>query len=94
MINGFVSLPIFFTVCTDCAKHDPEVNKEMEKNFVELLSEELKLREAKPPRSNDRLTWHYLRPRRWFLSFRRRKTSVTLAWRLVKRLERKRKLPC
>ncbi|KMZ69166.1 hypothetical protein ZOSMA_21G00180 [Zostera marina] len=31
---------------TDCAKHDPDVNEEMEKNFVSLLSEELKLREA------------------------------------------------
>lgn len=30
----------------DCAKHDPEVNGETEKNFAELLSEELKLREA------------------------------------------------
>ena len=46
MINGFLSLPIFRTICTDCAKHDPEVNEEMEKNFTELLSEELKLREA------------------------------------------------
>ncbi|MQL89446.1 hypothetical protein Taro_022028 [Colocasia esculenta] len=31
---------------TDCAKHDPEVNEEMEKNFTDLLSEELKLRET------------------------------------------------
>ncbi|KAL3509824.1 hypothetical protein ACH5RR_029225 [Cinchona calisaya] len=30
----------------DCAKHDPDVSEETEKNFVELLSEELKLREA------------------------------------------------
>lgn len=30
----------------DCAKHDPDVNEDTEKNFVELLSEELKLREA------------------------------------------------
>ncbi|KAF8391578.1 hypothetical protein HHK36_023884 [Tetracentron sinense] len=30
----------------DCVKHDPEVSDEMEKNFTELLSEELKLREA------------------------------------------------
>ncbi|XP_078437954.1 uncharacterized protein LOC144708471 [Wolffia australiana] len=31
---------------TDCAKHDPDVSEEMEKNFTDLLSEELKLREA------------------------------------------------
>ncbi|GER53226.1 hypothetical protein STAS_30733 [Striga asiatica] len=31
---------------TDCAKHDPDVNDDTQKNFAELLSEELKLREA------------------------------------------------
>ncbi|KAG9159898.1 hypothetical protein Leryth_005660 [Lithospermum erythrorhizon] len=31
---------------TDCAKHDPEVSEETQKNFADLLSEELKLREA------------------------------------------------
>lgn len=31
---------------TDCAKHDPVVGEDTEKNFAELLSEELKLREA------------------------------------------------
>ncbi|KAL9236028.1 hypothetical protein vseg_010741 [Gypsophila vaccaria] len=31
---------------TDCSKHDPAVSEDTEKNFVELLSEELKLREA------------------------------------------------
>jgi hypothetical protein len=30
---------------SDCAKPDPEVNGDTEKNFAELLSEELKLRE-------------------------------------------------
>lgn len=30
----------------DCAKHDPEVSEDTEKNFAELLAEELKLREA------------------------------------------------
>lgn len=32
--------------CTDCAKHDPDVSEDTQKNFAELLSEELKLREA------------------------------------------------
>ncbi|XP_076912817.1 uncharacterized protein LOC143571214 [Bidens hawaiensis] len=31
---------------TDCAKRDPEVNEDTEKNFAEILSEELKLRET------------------------------------------------
>ncbi|KAM7270396.1 hypothetical protein ACFE04_029610 [Oxalis oulophora] len=30
----------------DCAKHDPELGEDTENNFAELLSEELKLREA------------------------------------------------
>ncbi|KAG7983392.1 hypothetical protein I3843_04G104300 [Carya illinoinensis] len=30
----------------DCAKHDPEVSEDTEKKFAELLTEELKLREA------------------------------------------------
>ncbi|XP_073006411.1 uncharacterized protein [Typha latifolia] len=29
----------------DCTKHDPEVSEEMDKNFTDLLAEELKLRE-------------------------------------------------
>nr|AAM62874.1 unknown [Arabidopsis thaliana] len=31
---------------TDCAKRDPEVNEDTEKNYAELLTEELKQREA------------------------------------------------
>ncbi|VFQ61732.1 unnamed protein product [Cuscuta campestris] len=31
---------------TDCGKHDPEMGEDTEKNFAELLSEELKSREA------------------------------------------------
>uniref|UniRef100_A0A6M2F1Q3 DUF1068 domain-containing protein n=1 Tax=Populus davidiana TaxID=266767 RepID=A0A6M2F1Q3_9ROSI len=31
---------------TDCAKHDPEVTEDAEKNFAELLKEELQLRET------------------------------------------------
>eukprot|EP01018_Ginkgo_biloba_P026612 Gb_19046 [translate_table: standard] len=30
----------------DCGKHDPEVSEEMEKNYTDLLSEELKLQET------------------------------------------------
>ncbi|XP_020868787.1 uncharacterized protein LOC9328328 isoform X1 [Arabidopsis lyrata subsp. lyrata] len=33
-------------IVKDCAKHDPEVNEDTEKNYAELLTEELKLREA------------------------------------------------
>lgn len=39
---------------TDCAKHDPEVNEDTEKNFAELLSEELKLREREAIESQQR----------------------------------------
>ncbi|XP_076934605.1 uncharacterized protein LOC143600954 [Bidens hawaiensis] len=39
---------------TDCAKHDPEVNGETEKNLAELLLEELKLREAEALESQQR----------------------------------------
>ncbi|GFY97557.1 transmembrane protein, putative [Actinidia rufa] len=38
----------------DCAKHDPEVSEDTEKNFTELLSEELKLREAEALESHQR----------------------------------------
>ncbi|CAH1444783.1 unnamed protein product [Lactuca virosa] len=39
---------------TDCSKHDPEVDGDTEKNFAELLSEELKLREAEALESQQR----------------------------------------
>lgn len=35
-LNSFVA---------DCAKHDPDVSEEMDKNFTDLLVEELKLKE-------------------------------------------------
>ncbi|KAF9614278.1 hypothetical protein IFM89_017079 [Coptis chinensis] len=38
---GLVNLSV-----TDCGKNDPDLNKEMEKQFVDLLTEELKLQEA------------------------------------------------
>ncbi|KAE8673063.1 allene oxide synthase [Hibiscus syriacus] len=38
----------------DCAKRDPEVNEDTEKNFAELLTEELKLREAQALESQQR----------------------------------------
>ncbi|KAL1812910.1 hypothetical protein ACET3Z_022975 [Daucus carota] len=39
---------------TDCAKHDPSVSEDTEKNFADLLSEELKLREAESTESQQR----------------------------------------
>ncbi|XP_062106065.1 uncharacterized protein LOC133817530 [Humulus lupulus] len=43
-----LSIPIGLsnTSFTDCAKRDPEVSEDTEKNFADLLAEELKLREA------------------------------------------------
>ncbi|KAF5746092.1 hypothetical protein HS088_TW06G00257 [Tripterygium wilfordii] len=38
----------------DCAKHDPDVNEDSEKNFAELLTEELKLREVEALQSQQR----------------------------------------
>ncbi|KAK8569028.1 hypothetical protein V6N13_106899 [Hibiscus sabdariffa] len=38
----------------DCTKHDPEVNEDTEKHFAELLTEELKLREAEALESQQR----------------------------------------
>lgn len=43
LIISFVSIGVSHV---DCAKHDPEVSEDTEKNFAELLTEELKLREA------------------------------------------------
>ncbi|KAA8526529.1 hypothetical protein F0562_008268 [Nyssa sinensis] len=42
------------TSFTDCAKHDPEVSEYTEKNFADLLSEELKLRESEALESRQR----------------------------------------
>ncbi|CAL5351151.1 unnamed protein product [Camellia sinensis] len=39
---------------TNCAKHDPEVSEDIEKNFAKLLSEELKLRETEALESQQR----------------------------------------
>ncbi|XP_071730021.1 uncharacterized protein [Rutidosis leptorrhynchoides] len=39
---------------TDCVKNDPEVNGDTEKNFADLLSEELKLRETEAVDSQQR----------------------------------------
>ncbi|XP_022771762.1 uncharacterized protein LOC111314557 [Durio zibethinus] len=39
---------------SDCAKHDPEVSEDTEKSFVELLTEELKLRETEALESQQR----------------------------------------
>ncbi|XP_022727973.1 uncharacterized protein LOC111283665 [Durio zibethinus] len=38
----------------DCAKHDPEVSEDTEKNSAELLTEELKVREAEALESKQR----------------------------------------
>ncbi|XP_059449355.1 uncharacterized protein LOC132180511 [Corylus avellana] len=42
------------TSFADCAKHDPEVSEDTEKNFAELLTEELKLREAEALENHQR----------------------------------------
>ncbi|XP_039021504.1 uncharacterized protein LOC120153661 isoform X2 [Hibiscus syriacus] len=47
-------LKVVVKYSADCAKHDPEVNEDTEKNFAELLTEELKLREAEALESQQR----------------------------------------
>nr|KJB08628.1 hypothetical protein B456_001G094500 [Gossypium raimondii] len=47
-------LKVEFKYSTDCAKHDPEVTEDTEKNSAELLMEELKLREAEALESQRR----------------------------------------
>ncbi|XP_059439520.1 uncharacterized protein LOC132172094 isoform X2 [Corylus avellana] len=39
----------------DCMKRDPEVSEEMEKSFMDLLSEEVKLREAEARENQQRV---------------------------------------
>ncbi|WJZ95828.1 hypothetical protein VitviT2T_014567 [Vitis vinifera] len=39
---------------TDCMKHDPEVSEDLERSFTDLLSEELKLREAEAQENQQR----------------------------------------
>ncbi|CAO2813047.1 unnamed protein product [Amaranthus hypochondriacus] len=39
---------------TDCSKHDPGVSEDTEKNFADLLAEELKLREAEAAENQKR----------------------------------------
>lgn len=43
-----------FEYSADCTKHDPEVSEDTEKNFADLLTEELKLREAETLESQQR----------------------------------------
>ncbi|CAK9137256.1 unnamed protein product [Ilex paraguariensis] len=45
---------------TDCTKHDPEVNEEMEKSITDLLSEELKLTEAEAQKNHRRVDMAFL----------------------------------
>ncbi|KAJ6334216.1 hypothetical protein OIU78_011178 [Salix suchowensis] len=44
MMSRYLILPGIYYA--DCAKHDPEVSEDAEKNFAELLKEELQLRET------------------------------------------------
>ncbi|XP_065873961.1 uncharacterized protein [Euphorbia lathyris] len=51
-----LSLPQGFSNASfaDCAKRDPEVSEDTEKNFVDLLTEELKLRDAEASENHRR----------------------------------------
>ena len=51
---AYILLVLLFLKNADCAKHDPSVSEDTEKNFADLLSEELKLREAESTESQQR----------------------------------------
>ncbi|RVW45913.1 hypothetical protein CK203_068662 [Vitis vinifera] len=42
------------SISMDCMKHDPEVSEDLERSFTDLLSEELKLREAEAQENQQR----------------------------------------
>lgn len=48
----------------DCGKRDPELNKEMEKQFVDLLSEELNLQEAVAESHNHHMNYTLVEAKR------------------------------
>lgn len=53
----FLNSASFCCLCmsgADCAKHDPEVGEDTENNLAELLSEELRLREAENSENQQR----------------------------------------
>ncbi|MQL97543.1 hypothetical protein Taro_030235 [Colocasia esculenta] len=48
----------------DCGKHDPLLNEEMEKQFVDLLTDELKLQEAVAEEHNHHMNYTVVEARR------------------------------
>lgn len=61
----------FYFAFTDCAKHDPDVSEDTEKNFVELLSEELKVREAEALENQQRADMQLLEAKKMTSSFQK-----------------------
>ncbi|XP_077222920.1 uncharacterized protein LOC143856554 [Tasmannia lanceolata] len=56
---GLINLSV-----TDCGKHDPDLSKEMEKQFVDLLTEELKLQETVAEEYNHHMNLTFIEARR------------------------------
>eukprot|EP00262_Sarcandra_glabra_P017632 TRINITY_DN6091_c0_g1_i1.p1 TRINITY_DN6091_c0_g1~~TRINITY_DN6091_c0_g1_i1.p1 ORF type:complete len:178 (-),score=41.17 TRINITY_DN6091_c0_g1_i1:206-739(-) len=56
---GLVNLSI-----TDCGKHDPDLSNEMEKQLVDLLTEELKLQETVAEEHTHHMNFTYVEARR------------------------------
>ncbi|CAA6669876.1 unnamed protein product [Spirodela intermedia] len=79
---------------TDCAKHDPDVSEEMEKNFTDLLSEELKLREAEAAEKQQRADLTLLEAKKVVSQFQKEADKCNSAWRPVKRPGKEPKSPC
>ncbi|MQL88175.1 hypothetical protein Taro_020736 [Colocasia esculenta] len=51
-------------IAPDCGKHDPDLNREMEKQFVDLLTEELKLQAAVAEAHNHHMNYTLVEARR------------------------------
>ncbi|CAL5438644.1 unnamed protein product [Camellia sinensis] len=77
-----------------CEKHDLEVSEDTEKNFAELLFEELKLRETEALESQQRADMVLLEAKRLHPNIKRRQTSAIQGWKLVKRQGKKQKQFC
>ncbi|KAF2284910.1 hypothetical protein GH714_032384 [Hevea brasiliensis] len=76
----------------DCAKRDPEVSEDTEKNFAELLTEELKLREAEALENQQRADMALLEAKKMTSQYQKEADKCNSGWRPVKKQGKKLKL--
>ncbi|KAL5980506.1 hypothetical protein ACLOJK_028414 [Asimina triloba] len=63
---GLINLSV-----TDCGRYDPDLNKEMEKQFVDLLTEELKLQETVSEEHTQHMNLTFIEARRLASQYQR-----------------------